>query len=401
MIDINNHPIWKGNSYWGNINPIKKRAHLLRFFLARQYAKLFSREMFVGVTGSVGKTITTAACKQVLLEKFNTISTLTNLDTILNIPITLLKIRPKIKKVILEMGVEYPGEMDFYLSMVKPATGVVTKISLQHSVFLGGLEDIAKEKGKLISQLPESGFAILNYDDPLVRKLAETTKAQVIYYGIDSKNCHIWAGNIKINNFQTQFELNYGVERVEVRSNLLGVHQIYALLAASALGISQGLSLTTIKKGLEKVEPQEHRMQILDGFNNSLILDDTHNGAFNAIEEALETLNYLPARRRILVLGEMRELGEHSERLHRLLAQKIYKDKMDLVLLGKGNTKYIYDELMKLGFVQERIQTNLQNPQIVAKLLKILAKGDVVLLKGARLTRLDEVVQRITKVKKN
>lgn len=401
MIDISAHPIWKGNPYWGSINPFKKRVHLLRFFIARQYAKLFPRDMFIGVTGSVGKTITTAACRQVLLQKFNTISTLTSLDTILNIPITILKIRPKVKKVILEMGVEYPGEMEFYLSLVKPAIGILTKISLQHSEFLGSLDDIAKEKSKLITQLPEDGFAILNYDDSLVRKLADETKAQVIFYGMDPKKCNVWAGNIKTINFQTQFELNYGVERVEIRSNLLGVHQIYGLLAGAALGISQELTLTTIKKGLEKVEAQDHRMQVINGFNNSVILDDTHNGAFIAIEEAIDTLNYLPARRRILVLGEMRELGQDSERLHRLLGQKIYKDKLDLVLLGTGDTKYVYDELTKLGFIQERIQYNLQNPQLVSKLLKILAKGDVVLVKGARLTRLDEVVVRITKKQKN
>lgn len=400
-MDISKHPIWQGNTYWGSINPIKKRAHLVRFFLARQYAKLFPREMFIGVTGSVGKTITTSACKQVLQEKFNTISTLTNLDTILNIPITILKIRPKVKRVVLEMGVEYPGEMDFYLSLVKPAIAILTKISLQHSEFLGGLEDIAREKGKLITQLPEKGFAILNYDDPIVRKIADQTKAEVVFYGTDPKKCHVFAGKIRIVSFQTLFELNYGVERVEVKSNLLGTHQVYALTAAAALGVTQGLSLTTIKKGLEKVVPAEHRMQILNGFNNSIIIDDTHNGAFNAIEEAIETLNYLPARRRILVLGEMRELGEYCEKLHRLIAQKIYKEKIDLVLLGGGSTKYINDELIKLGFIPDRVMHNLQNPQIVSKLLKILAKGDIVLVKGARLTRLDEVVARIVKKQKN
>src|SRR3989344_7668738 len=133
MIDINKHPIWKGSNLWGTINPIKKRGHLIRIFLARQYAKLFPRSMFVGITGSVGKTTTTIAAKLVLDEKFNTIATSTNLDSILNIPITILKIRPRVKKVVLEMGIEYPGEMEFYLSLVKPATSIITRISLQHS----------------------------------------------------------------------------------------------------------------------------------------------------------------------------------------------------------------------------------------------------------------------------
>lgn len=396
-MDINKHPIWKGNSVWGRINPIKKRAHLLRFFLARQYAKLFARAMFIGVTGSVGKTITTLACKKVLEEKIPTIATSENLDPILNIPITILKIRPKIKKVILEMGIEYKGEMDFYLKFVKPGFGIITNISYAHNEYLGDLKDIAEEKVKLIEQLPENGFAILNWDDPLVRKLAEKTKARVIYFGTDPDNCHVWAGNIRVKDFQTQFELNFGVERVEIKSDLLGIHQVYGLLAAAALGIAHSFSLTTIKKGLEAVEPPPHRMQLLQGHNGSIILDDTYNAAYTAMEEALDTLNYIPARRRIVVLGEMRELGEYSEKLHQLIAQKIYKDKIDLVLLGGGNTKIIYDELIRLGYIQDRVFPNLQNPQIVSKLLKIVSKGDVVLCKGARFVRLDEVVKRIAK----
>lgn len=399
MIDINSHPIWKGNSVWGSINPIKKRAHLIRFFLARQYAKFYPRELFVGVTGSVGKTTTVNACKAVLSEKFITLSTQSSLDTILNLPATLLKVRPKTQKVILELGVEYPGEMEYYLSMIKPSVGVVTKISLQHSEFLGGIEKIASEKGKLIEQLPKEGFAILNYDDLPTRKLAAKTEAQVIFYGTDSQKCHIWADRVQIKDLQTNFQLNYGVERIEVNSQLLGNHQVYPLMAAAALGISQGLNLITIKKGLEKLEPEMHRMQTFEGFNGSIILDDTYNAAFSAVEEALETLNRIPARRRIAVLGEMKELGQFTQKLHRLIAQTIFKNKLDLVFLGGGDTKYINEELLNLGFNPERVFYNLQNPQISSKLLKILSRGDVVLVKGARTLLLGEVVKRLARKK--
>ncbi len=399
MIDINNHPIWEGSLVWGKINPLKKRAHLIRFFVAKQYAKLFPRSIFIGVTGSVGKTTTTNACKAVLDEKFITLATAPSLDTILNLPLTLLKVRPKTQKVVLELGIEYPGEMEYYLSMVSPMVGIVTKISLQHSEFLGGIEKIADEKGKLIEQLSEDGFAILNYDDYPTRKLADKTKAQVIFFGTDPKKCHIWADKIQIRDLRTTFQLNYGVERVEISSNLLGHHQVYPLLAAAALGISQDLSLTTIKKGLEKLEPAEHRMQPVAGFNGSILLDDTYNAAFTAVEEALETLNRIPARRRIVVLGQMKELGEYTEKLHRLIAQTIYKNKLDLVFLGGGDTQYINDELLNLGFNPDKIFYNLQNPQISSMLLKVLSKGDVVLVKGARTVLLGEVVKRLAKRK--
>lgn len=399
MISLNTHPVFK------SVNPFKKRGHIARFFLAGKYAKLFPRSTFIGVTGSVGKTLTVIACKTVLSEKMKVIATtdtdpkVANLDPIYNLPKTILRTKRDTKKVILEMGIEYPGEMDLYLSMVRPDTAIVTKIAYAHSQFLGGVDDIAREKGKLVEQLSEKGTAILNWDDSQTRKLADKTKAEVVYYGTDSKNCHVWAGDLKIRNFQTNFQLNYGVERVEVPTQLLGFHQIYPLLAAASLGISLGIPLINIKKALEKVSPAPHRMEVFPGHNNSVIIDDTYNSSPSAVEEAIDTLNQVPARRRIVVLGEMRELGDFSEKMHREIARKIYKEKIDLVLTGTGDAEIIGDELIKLGFIPERLSSGLSNPQLVAELLKIIAKGDVCLVKASKDVKFNEVVERIIKKK--
>lgn len=393
-MEIQNHPIWN------NIKSFKKPAHLARFFAAKHFARLFPRSAFIGITGSVSKTSTTISCLHVLSEKYQTIATDINLDSILNIPITLLKTRPKTKKVILEMGVEYPGEMDFYLSLVRPATAIVTKISYAHSEFLGNIEGILKEKAPLIRQLPKNGYAILNFDDPYCRRLAKETESQVVFFGFDSKNCHVWASNVRLEEGLTKFELNYGVERVEVSFSFLGRHMVYPALAAAALGISCDMNLIQIKKGLEKVKSVPHRLQLLEGINGFDVIDDTHNSSPAAVEEALNVLNELPAKKRIAVLGEMKELGKYSESLHRGLAQKIYKDKIDLVLLGSGDAEFIYDELIKLGFSPERVDVNLSNTQLVSRIIRYAGKGDLVLVKGSHAVKLDEVVQRITKQSK-
>src|SRR3989344_1975180 len=273
MIDINSHPIWRG------INPFKKRGHLLRIFLARQYGKLLPSSKFIGVTGSVGKTTTVIASQAVLMQKYKTISTaqthaeMPNLDTIFNLPMTILRVRPGIEKIVLEMGIEYKGEMDFYLHLIQPQTAIVTRIANAHSEFLGDVEEIASEKGKLVASLPAAGVAILNFDDPLVKKMAETTKAKVLYFGTNSKECHVWASDIKITNFQLSFGLNYGVESVEIKSHFLGLHQVYPLLAAATLGLEASIPLMKIKKALESIAPPEHRLQPLDGDNNSIVLD--------------------------------------------------------------------------------------------------------------------------------
>jgi len=375
----------------------KKPFHLLRIYLAKQVAKLYPTSMFVGVTGSVGKTTTIEAINAVLSQKYKTLTTKPNLEPILNIPLTILSIRPGIKKVILEMGVEYKGEMDLYLSIVKPKTAIVTKISYAHSQYLGDVEDVILEKGKLVEQLPEDGIAILNADDVWSKQLASKTKAQVVYFGRDNKSASVWAGNIKIENFRTIFELNYGVERVRVEYQLLGEHQVYLALAAATLGVIEDIPLIKIKKALESLTPAEHRLQPISGPNGSVILDDTYSSSPAAAIAAIDTLMQVPGRRKILVLGEMKELGVFSEKLHRELASQIFREKVDMVFLGQGDTKYIAEELLSLGFLEERLVSDLQNSQIVSHLLKTLGRGDICLIKGSRAVRLDEVVKRIAK----
>lgn len=397
-MEISKHPIWSQiTPYKTRISSFKKQLHLLRFNIAKKYAKFFPSSMFIGVTGSVGKTTCVAAIDAVLSQKFKVLSTRINLNPIINIPITLLKIRPNIKKVILEMGIEYKGEMDLYLKLIKPKTAVVTRIFFAHSQFLGNIDEIIEEKGKLLSQLPKEGYAILNWDDLNCRKLSNKTEAEIIYFGTDQKNCTIWADKVRIENLKTIFELNYGVERVEINLQLLGGHQIYPCLAAACAGILEGISLIQIKKALEGLRPQEHRMEPMSGFRGSIILDDTYNSSPAAVEAAIDTLMSIPAGRRFLVLGEMRELGEYSETLHRQIARKIYKEKPDFVFLGTGEAQIISDELSRLGFWEERIEANLQNPQIVSKLLKVLSRGDICLIKGSRALRMDEVVKRVIK----
>ncbi|OGE27084.1 hypothetical protein A3C32_04060 [Candidatus Daviesbacteria bacterium RIFCSPHIGHO2_02_FULL_41_14] len=388
---INEHPVWK------NIHPFKKPLHLLRIHLARNMARIYPRSIFIGITGTVGKTTTVNLSQAVLSQKIKVLSTKDNLDSVFNIPITILKVRPNIKKVILEMGIEYKGEMDFYLSLVRPATAIVTRIAYQHTEFLQGVEEIAKEKGKLIAQLPKEGSAILNWDDVRVRSMAELTDAKVIFFGTNPKQCHVWGGNIKTANYQTVFELNYGVERVEIRLNLLGRHFVTAALAAAALGIDNGLSLINIKKGLESVKPAPHRLEAFEGSGGWTVLDDTYNASPVSVEEAINLLCELPARKRFVVLGEMRELGEFNDKMHRSVAQKIYKEKVDFVLLGGGNAQIIADELIKLGYPTDRLESNLSHSQIVGSLLKNAKKGDLILVKGARAVKLNEVVERITK----
>ena len=337
--------------------------------VSRHYSKLYPQSIFIGVAGDWGKEEVVTACKCVLSGKYHV--------AVVNYG-NFLKLHPRINKVILEI--------DKFTNFIIPTVLIINNINLTN-----------KELIRMVLELPEDSLLILNYDDINVRTLSENTKAKIIFYGRDKENCSVWVNNAQIENFSTSFEINYGVERVKIESPLLGEYRIYPILAAVCLGLDEGISLTGIKNLLSKMEPIEHRLQPIQGFNNSVIIDDTLSADPLLIEQALDTLMKISARRHILVLGELKDLGEESEKVHRRLAQKIFKEKVDLVFLGIGESEIVYDELKRLGFLIERVETNLQNPQIAARLLKVLTKGDICLISGGLTSRFDEIVSRVGK----
>lgn len=385
------------SSFKPRVPLLRKPIFLIKASLARQYSKFYPQDMFIGVTGSFGKSVCVEAARAVLSKKYKTLSTSLNSNSQSLISEVLLKLTPHIKKVVLEFRTEFIGEMDFNLSLVTPKIAIFTKITHSNSEISSSLNEILDEKNKLALQLPKDGFAILNWDDPNSKKINDVCGGSVVYYGTDPNNCIVWAGNIKVEDFRTTFELNAGVERMKVNLQLLGPHQVYPVLAAAALGVLHKIPLTKIKLALEEVLPQEHKLQPIQGPNGSILLDDSYDSTPVDLEAAIDTLFKIPARRRILVLGEMKGLGSFSEDLHRKVAQLIYKEKVDQIYLGTGDANIIAEELKNLGFWEEKLQSNLQNSQLVGKLLKSLGKGDVCLIKGSRSARLDEIVKRITK----
>lgn len=365
--------------------------------VATQYAKFISPDKLIGIAGNVNLHPTAIACQAVLSSLGEIVTTLDDPDSLVAISKTLLKVGPKTKKGILEFDSQYFGQINSFLNLIKPEIGLIAGLDQSNSENLGNLAQIQEENAYFLNQLPRTGAAILNWNDLNVRKLGDQTTSEVIFFGTDSQNCHLWAGNLSLHHLKVSFELNHGVERVEIQTNFIGKHQIYPLLAAAALGLKVGLRLTQIKKSLEQVSPTENQLQLKTGFNGSLLLADCEQDSPTQLDQALETLNYLPARRRILVLGEIKRLGGFSDRIHKQLAHKIYREKYDLVLLAKGQIKIAADELLELGFIADRMEADLLNPQIVASLLKILAKGDVVLVVGSKELRLDEVIAKISR----
>jgi len=372
----------------------KQPFHQTRRFIAKFWLQFFPQLTIIGITGSYGKTSTTRAITQVLSEKYRALQTDPNLDTIYNLPITLLKLRPWHQKLVLEYGVDHKNEMDFHLGLVKPSIGVLTGITPVHSdpELLGSLEGIIKEKGKLLDVLPKDGTAILNWDDQHVRQMAKKTKAKVLWYGTSPK-CDFWAEGIKVDLSGTTFILGHQNKKMKLKTGLVGRHFVHACLVAAAIGKLQGLSWNEIKKGLAKLKPLKGRISIEKGPKGSVLINDALRANPASTIAGLEVLTALPTKgKRIAVLGEMGELGDSVESGHREVGKKVAASKIDYLISIGPLQKFTAQEAKKEGMKEDKIFWVKDVHQAAQVLDKILKKNDLFYLKGSLLRHLERVL---------
>jgi len=375
----------------------KQPFHQSRRFIAKLWLHFFPHLTIIGITGSYGKTNTTRAIAQVLSEKYKTLQTDLDLDTIYNLPITILKLRPWHQKLVLEMGVDHKNEMDFHLSLVKPSIAVVTGINPTHSEpeLLGSLEGVIKEKRKLLQILPKDGLAILNWDDENVRKMARFTKAKVLKYGTSPK-CDFWADKIKVDFSGTSFILHYENKKFAIKTGLVGRHFIHECLAAAAVGINQGLTWGQIKNGLSKLKPLAGRLSIEKGPKGTILINDVLRANPASTIAGLQTLVDLPTLRaaqgrRIAVLGEMGELGELAQEEHRRVGKEVAGLKIDYLVSVGPLQKLTAEEAIKSGMKKNQVFW-VENVAQAARILeRLLSVGDLFYLKGSLLRHMERI----------
>ncbi len=383
---------------------IKKLYHQTRRFFAKKWLSLF-HPVQIGITGSQGKTSTTQTLAKILASFDSTVVTDTNLDTNFNVPITALKVRPWTKYLIWELGIDHLNEMDKHLEIAKPTIGLITGISSVHSdkEHLGSLENIIKEKRKLIESLPSSGTAILNGDDINVRKMAPFTKAKVLFYGNDKNKNDIWCENIELSLKGTNFNLYYQnknkkIQKVLIKTGLLGVHHSYTAMACF-------LTLKVIFKDEEKflskfiqifsqLKPLPGRMSIEKGPLGTLLLNDSLRANPKSTDVGLETFYCIPYKkgRKIAVLGVMGELEKPIEE-HKKTAQTLIKYPPDLVIGVGEYRKYTVDEAIKQGFPKNKIFYTKDVFEAADLFKKILLKDDFIYLKASFLRNFRRIIK--------
>ncbi|MFN4212787.1 MAG: UDP-N-acetylmuramoyl-tripeptide--D-alanyl-D-alanine ligase [Microgenomates group bacterium] len=383
---------------------IKKYFHQARRFLAKKWLSLW-QPLRIGITGSFGKTTTTQILFKVLSQIGPTVVTDINLDTNFNVPITALKVKPWTKFVVWELGIDHLNEMDYHLEIAKPKIGIITGISPVHTdkEHLGSLENLIKEKRKLVEHLPEKkngGVAILNFDDENVKKMASFTKAKVVFFGTDKKNCQVYFNpdKAKLTIKGTTFILKYKNKNYPLTTKLIGKQYGYNLCAIFACLLNvlndPKKCYLLIKKTLKTLKPLRGRMNIEKGPLKTLLLNDCLRANPKSTDEGLKTfaqINYKKGRK-IAVLGVMGELydpiGEHKK-----TGQTLFEYPPDFVI-GVGEwRKFTVEEAIRLGFSKEKI-FYAEDVFAAAEILKkILKPADFLYLKSSLLRNLWRIIK--------
>ncbi len=343
----------------------------------------------IGITGSVGKSTTKELVAEILGHRYITLKNEGNYNNEIGLPMTILGLREEHQRAVLEMGFYVPGEIKFLCEIAKPAIGVVTNIGTVHAERAGSQEVIARGKAELVESLPEDGVAILNYDDPFVRQMAEKTRAQVLFYGL-SRDADLWADQVEGLGLEgIRFRLHYRNEVLHLRVPMLGRHSVHTALRAAAVALADGLDWEEIISCL-RFGHMQLRLVAVRSHSGALLLDDTYNASPQSTLAALNLLEELDGRK-IAVLGDMLELGQYEQQGHEMVGIRAAEVADLLVTVGlRGHM--IAQAAREAGLPPEKITETENTSDASDFLVDILEPEDVVLIKGSRGMQMDTII---------
>jgi len=342
----------------------------------------------IGVTGSAGKTTTKEIIAHVLATRHDVLKSHGNLNNHFGLPLQLLKLGPEHDIAVIEMGMSHAGEITALAKLAQPNCGVVTLVAPVHLEFFGSVADIARAKYELIQSLPAGGIAVLNADDPYVSQFGRDFHGKVVTFGID-KPADVSARNIEpLQPVGSAFDVVANGETARAALPLLGEHNIYNALAGVAVGLHYGVSLGEAAASLASLSAGDKRGQVLK-FAGATIINDCYNSNPKALDSMVQSLAGMPAQRRIVVAGEMLELGPTGEDLHRASGRRMAERGIDMVLGVRGLARFIVEGATRANLTAEFVAA----PEEAGEWLKRNVRaGDLVLLKASRGVRLERAL---------
>lgn len=372
---------------WSTIlmKPVENKINM-GFYTSAQN-KIRSREdlRVVGITGSFGKTSTKFIVGTILSERFNVLNTPESYNT----PMGLSKVinndlRDEHEVFVAEMGAKVIGEIRELAELAQPKIGILTSIGPVHIETFKNIDNIMKTKYELIEELPTDGVAVFNYDNEYIKKLADKTFKEKLLYGFENtEKLDIYAEDIQVTEEGSTFTLkDREGNSIRCTTKLLGKHNIYNLLAGACAAKILGLSFEEISRGISKVEPVEHRLNLIKAPNGVIIIDDAFNSNPIGTKAALEVLGQFKDGKKIIVTPGMIELGDMEEEANREFGVNIGKVCDYVILVGEKRTKPIFEGLMESNFKLANIIVVNNLNEATAELGKISKPGDVVLFEN-------------------
>jgi UDP-N-acetylmuramoyl-tripeptide--D-alanyl-D-alanine ligase len=363
--------------------------------LAARYRNDFDVPV-VAVAGSNGKTTTKELIASILKRKYQTLFSEASFNNDIGVPMTLLKLERRHEAAVFEVGTNHPGELAPLVRMIQPQIGVITSIGREHLEFFGGLEGVAEEEGWLAELLPGSGMLFVNGDSEWAGVIARRTRAKIVTVGMQATN--EWcASDATMNEAGSVFTVTAPspryAGRYEVR--LLGQHQITNALLALAVGARLGLEPDELRQGLLEARAPKMRLQLWEA-NGIKVLDDSYNANADSMIAALQTLHDFPADgRRVAVLGDMAELGGHTEQAHIEVGRRAAELALDqLFAVGKWAGETV--SAARAAGLRAAVAFS-DTESAITKLASFLRKGDVLLLKASRASGLDRISSALKK----
>lgn len=350
----------------------------------------------VGITGSVGKTTTVGLCARVLEPRFQIARSAESWNAELGVALTLLGLEARHEVAVIEMAMRGLGQIRELVGMARPRIGAVTTIADAHLETLGSREHIAAAKAELLEGLPPDGVAIVNADEALTVRLLRDVRCPVVRFGL-SPEADVRATQVRRANGGCAFRLSLAGEQVEASLPLPGAHQVRNALVAAAVGAALGLAPGEIVAGLGRARPATMRQEILE-VGDLLIIDDTYNAGPQSMQAAFEVLAQVAGRRRrVLALGEMRELGPRSPEFHRQVGHEAAALE-PAYLLAVGPHAQWYVEGATAGGLPAAAAVVVETADAAIPLLcQALRPGDVVLIKGSRAIEMERLVAALTR----
>lgn len=350
---------------------------------ARKRAKNLKSLKIIGITGSFGKTSTKNFVNVILSEKYNVLMTPASFNT----PMGLCKvIRGDLNEAndvfIAEMGARYVGDIKELCNIVRPNIGIITSIGPQHLETFKTIDKIKNTKFEIIDALPKEGLAILNADDEQSMKGIGRVRTRLLTYGIEN-DADLKASNIKTSGLGTGFIINdKNGNEIECTTKLLGKHNVYNILAAVCAAVELGLNFKQIKSGIAKIQPVEHRLQIIPTNNGITVIDDAFNSNPVGSKMALDVISEISGGSKIIITPGMVELGKEEYNLNKEFGKHIAKTCDFAILVGPKRSEPIVAGLREAGFAEEKIIITKNLNEATGKIGLFAKLGDIVLFEN-------------------